>query len=96
MKIIGLVDDPAVICRILTHRGLWRERKGNERGTAPLEGPESDADFVYESATAGRVTTSPGTNTIETRSRWDETREGSDSDSGYWSRFLACNPRRSA
>jgi hypothetical protein len=36
------------IRRILTHLGLWRGRKGNERGTAPLEGPESDADLVYE------------------------------------------------
>jgi hypothetical protein len=34
MKIIALIDDPAVIRRILTHLGLWRERKGNERGTA--------------------------------------------------------------
>jgi hypothetical protein len=39
MKIIALIDDPAVIRRILTHLGLWRERKGNERGTAPLEEP---------------------------------------------------------
>ncbi len=26
----------------------WRERKGNERGTAPLEGPASDTDLVYQ------------------------------------------------
>jgi hypothetical protein len=25
---------------------LWRERKGNERGTAPLEEPGSNADPV--------------------------------------------------
>ncbi len=49
MKIIALIEDPAVIRRILTHLGLWRERKGNERGTAPLVEPESDADLVYES-----------------------------------------------
>ena len=48
MKIIALIEDPAVIRRILTHLGLWRERKGNERGTAPLEAPVSDADLVYE------------------------------------------------
>jgi hypothetical protein len=28
MKIIALIDDAAVICGILTHLGLWRERKG--------------------------------------------------------------------
>ena len=27
---------------------LWRERKGNERGTAPFAAPVSDADLVYE------------------------------------------------
>ena len=48
MKIIALIEDPAVIRRILTYPGLWRERKGNERGTAPLEAPASDADLVYE------------------------------------------------
>jgi hypothetical protein len=48
MKIIALIEDPAVIRRILTHLGLWRERKGNERGTAPLEEPAPDADLVYE------------------------------------------------
>jgi hypothetical protein len=48
MKIIALIDDPAVIRRILTHLGLWRERKGNERGTAPLEEPAPGADLVYE------------------------------------------------
>ena len=48
MKIIALIDDPAVICRILTHLGLWRERQGNERGTAPLEEPAPDADLVYD------------------------------------------------
>ena len=48
MKIIALIEDPAVIRRILTHLGLWRERKGNERGTAPLEAPASDADLAYE------------------------------------------------
>jgi hypothetical protein len=35
-----------VIRRILTHLGLWHERKGNERGTAPLEEPGSNADSV--------------------------------------------------
>ena len=48
MKMIALIEDPAVIRRILTHLGLWRERKGNERGTAPLEAPVSDAGLVYE------------------------------------------------
>jgi hypothetical protein len=42
------IDDPAVIRRILTRLGLWRERKGNERGTTPLEEIESNADLVYE------------------------------------------------
>jgi hypothetical protein len=27
---------------------LWRERKDNDRGTAPIEGPASNADFVSE------------------------------------------------
>ena len=36
------------IRRILTHLGLWRERKGNERGTAPLEEPAPGADLVHE------------------------------------------------
>ena len=48
MKIIALIDDPAVIRRILTHLGLWRARKGNERGTAPLEASAPDAELVYE------------------------------------------------
>ena len=48
MKIIALIEDPAVIRRILTHLGLWRERKGNERGTAPFEDPAPDADLVWE------------------------------------------------
>jgi hypothetical protein len=48
MKIIALIDDPAVIRRVLTHLGLWRERKGNERGTAPLEETAPNAEFVYE------------------------------------------------
>jgi hypothetical protein len=41
----SLIDDPAVIPRILTQIGLWREQMGNERGTAPLEEPASDADW---------------------------------------------------
>jgi hypothetical protein len=45
---ISLIDDPAVIRRIVTHLGLWRERKGNERGTAPLEKPASDAHLAYD------------------------------------------------
>ena len=48
MTIIALINDPAVIRRILTHLRLWRERKGSERGTAPPEEPASDADLVYE------------------------------------------------
>jgi hypothetical protein len=46
MKIIALIEDPAVIRRILTHLGLWRDRKGNERGTALLEEPAPGADLV--------------------------------------------------
>jgi len=53
MKIIALIDDPAVIRRILTHLGLWRERRGNERGTAPPEKPASNADLVYEAVEDG-------------------------------------------
>ena len=48
MKIIALIDDPVVSRRILTHLGLWRERKGNERGTAPFAAAVSDADLVCE------------------------------------------------
>jgi hypothetical protein len=48
MKIPSLIDDPAVIRQILEHPGPWTERKGNERGTAPLQGLASDADLVYE------------------------------------------------
>jgi hypothetical protein len=48
MKHTSLGVAPAVIRRILTHLGLWRERRGNERGTAPLEAPAPDADLVYE------------------------------------------------
>ena len=48
-----LIDDPAVIRRILTHLGLWRERRGNERGAAPPEEPASKADLVYEAVEAG-------------------------------------------
>jgi hypothetical protein len=51
---IDLIDDLAVIRRILSHLGLWRERKGNERGTALLEEPASDADLVYEPVDDGR------------------------------------------
>jgi hypothetical protein len=47
MKIIALIDDPAVIRRILTHLGLWRERKGNERSTAPPEEPKLAANPGY-------------------------------------------------
>jgi len=53
LKIIALIDDPAVIRRILAHLGL-RERRGNERGTAPLEEPASNADLVYEAVEDGR------------------------------------------
>jgi hypothetical protein len=40
MRIVALIDDPAVIRRILAHLGLWRERKGNERDTALPDEPE--------------------------------------------------------
>ena len=53
MKIIALIEDPAVIRRILTHLGLWRERKGNERGTAPLEETAPDVELAYEPADDG-------------------------------------------
>ena len=53
MKIIALINEPAVIRRILAHLGLRRERKGNERGTAPPEEPASNADLVYETVDDG-------------------------------------------
>ena len=37
MKIIASISDPAVIRRILTQFGLWREREGTECDTAPVE-----------------------------------------------------------
>jgi hypothetical protein len=48
MKIIALIDNPAVIRRILTHLRLWRKRKGNERGAAPPVQSAPDADLAYE------------------------------------------------
>jgi hypothetical protein len=51
-RIVAPVDDPAVIRRIPSHLVSWRERKGNERGAAPLEPGQSDADLVYESVDA--------------------------------------------
>ena len=37
-----------MIRRTLTHLGSWRERRGNERGTAPHQEPAPGADLVYE------------------------------------------------
>jgi hypothetical protein len=37
MKIIALIDAPAVIRRIPTRLGLWSERKVTELGTTPAE-----------------------------------------------------------
>ena len=46
MRMIALIAAAAVIRQILTHLGLWGERKGNERDTAPLEARASEADIV--------------------------------------------------
>ena len=35
MKVIALIQDRAVVRRILDHLGLWPARRGDERGTAP-------------------------------------------------------------
>jgi hypothetical protein len=43
----------AVIRRILTHLESWHESKGNERGTKPLEEPDSDAPSSYDYSQAG-------------------------------------------
>jgi hypothetical protein len=89
LKIIALIDDLAVIRRILSHLGLWRERKGNERGTALLEEPASDADLVYEPVDdAGRVPRNPPIDTTNTRTSAGPNL-GSVSESGSGPHFLA-------
>jgi len=51
MKIIALIEEPAVVERILKHLELWREpeaRRGDQRGTTPYDAAEALPDFVYE------------------------------------------------
>jgi len=43
MKIIAIIEEPAVVARILKHLGLWRTeaRRGDRRGTTPLDAVEA-------------------------------------------------------
>jgi hypothetical protein len=51
LKIIALIEEPAVVERILKHLGLWREpaaRRGDRRATAPLYAAEAPPELCYE------------------------------------------------
>ena len=51
MKVIALIEEPAVVRRILEHLELWRApeaRRGDLRGTTPSEAAEAPPDFAYE------------------------------------------------
>jgi hypothetical protein len=44
MKIIALIEEPAIVELILKHLELWREpeaRRGDQRGITPYEGAET-------------------------------------------------------
>ena len=46
-----LIEEPAVVRRVLEHLELWREpeaRRGDLRGTTPSEAAEAPPDFAYE------------------------------------------------
>ncbi|GAB4258065.1 MAG: hypothetical protein Kow0092_05380 [Deferrisomatales bacterium] len=51
MKIIALIEEPAVVERILKHLGLWRDleaRRGDQRGTTPLDAAEAPPEPCCE------------------------------------------------
>lgn len=51
MKIIALIEEPAVVERILKHLDLWRDpepRRGDHRGTTPCGAAEAPPDLCYE------------------------------------------------
>jgi hypothetical protein len=51
MKIIALIEEPAVVERILKHLELWRDpepRRGDQRGTTPCDAAEAPLEFCYE------------------------------------------------
>jgi hypothetical protein len=53
MKIIALIEEPAVVERILKHLELWREGKGNQRSTAASDNA-SRTLFSWPCLRAGR------------------------------------------
>ena len=48
MRVIALIDDKAVIRRILTHLGLWAPQVEAQRGPGPPapDPPEASAPFL--------------------------------------------------
>lgn len=48
MKVIALIEDAAVVRKILEHLDLWQIRRGDERGTAPKEDGRVEPDSVYD------------------------------------------------
>ena len=48
MKVIALIEDEAVVRKILDHLDLWQIRRGDERGTAPEEDDRAEPDWAYE------------------------------------------------
>ena len=51
MKIITLIEEAAVVERILKHLELWREpeaRRGDQRGTTPHDAAEAPPELCCE------------------------------------------------
>ncbi|MDF1555458.1 MAG: transposase [Deferrisomatales bacterium] len=48
MKVIALIEDEAVVRKILQHLDLWQIRRGDERGTAPEEDSQAEPNWVYD------------------------------------------------
>jgi hypothetical protein len=47
MKAIALIEDQAVVRKILEHLDLWQIRRGDERGTAPQKDTRVEPGWVY-------------------------------------------------
>ena len=48
MRIVALLHEAASIRRILEPRGLWKGRKGRDRGTPPFHEPEQAFSLLCE------------------------------------------------
>ena len=53
MKFIAVIEDAAVVRKILEHLDPWQTRRRDERGTVPEEDNRAEPDWFYHPVNDG-------------------------------------------